>query len=95
MWRDLRRGIRLAVVVRRVDGRAALALVAGALELPADFLLLVCGCVAARKDRGHSAGSGWADSEAPNANRIQDDTAVAEIEDPKRTIARGSAKFVP
>jgi hypothetical protein len=51
--------------------------------------------VAARKDRGHSAGSGWADSEAPNANRIQDDTAVAEIEDPKRTIARGSAKFVP
>jgi hypothetical protein len=72
-----------------------MALVAGALKLPTNFLLLVRRRVAARKDLRHPAGPRWDDSEALNAHCIQDDTAMAEINNPEETVAGGSAEIAP
>lgn len=83
MWRHFGCGIGLAVFVRRVDGGAAFALVAGPLKPPTDFLLLVSGRVTACEDLRHSAGLRRADSEALDANRSQDDSPMAEVNHPE------------
>ena len=57
--------------------------------------MLICGCVAAGDDLRHAAGPRRVASEALDANCIQDDTPMAEVDDPERAVAGGSAEFVP
>jgi len=90
---DLGCRVGLAVVGSGIDGRAALLLVAGALKLPADSLLFVCGGMAARDDRGHRGGARRADGETLDSHSIQDHTVMAKVDDPERAITGGSAEF--
>jgi hypothetical protein len=61
--------------------------------MPADPFLFICGGVAARDDLWHRGGARRTDGEALDANRIQDDTPMAKVDDPEGAIAGGSAEF--